>query len=177
MARLTKPLTDTEIKKAQPKEGKKEYSLADGKGLYLRVKASGSKSWVFNYYRPFTNRRANIGLGTYPEITLKRARELRAEYRELLANDIDPKKQREKLERQHADEQTNTFLLIAEQWINTRKSNDNETQDVITDKYAAEIWRLLENYVFPIIGKKPITMIERFDLTQMLKPFTWLKTS
>lgn len=37
MARRTTPLTDTEIKKAKPKE--KEYSLCDGYGLLLRIKS------------------------------------------------------------------------------------------------------------------------------------------
>ncbi len=53
MARTTKPLTNTEIKQANPKE--KEYSLADGQGLKLRIKPNGSKLWIFNYYRPPPN--------------------------------------------------------------------------------------------------------------------------
>jgi hypothetical protein len=48
MARLTKPLSSTEIKNAKPKI--KEYNLADGDGLMLRVKPTGSKFWIFNYY-------------------------------------------------------------------------------------------------------------------------------
>lgn len=39
MARLTTPLTNTQIEKAKPSE--KEYNLADGKGLYLRIKPTG----------------------------------------------------------------------------------------------------------------------------------------
>jgi hypothetical protein len=35
MARLAKPLSDTEIKNAKAKD--KEYNLADGAGLQLRV--------------------------------------------------------------------------------------------------------------------------------------------
>lgn len=42
MARLTKPLTDTEIKNARPKEV--EYTLHDGDGLQLLIKTSGKKS-------------------------------------------------------------------------------------------------------------------------------------
>ena len=36
MARITKPLTNTEVKQAKPKE--KIYTLSDGGGLQLRVK-------------------------------------------------------------------------------------------------------------------------------------------
>ncbi len=52
MARLTKPLTNTEVNNAKPKV--KEYTLSDGKGLYLLVKPNGSKLWRFNYYKPLT---------------------------------------------------------------------------------------------------------------------------
>jgi len=52
MARITKPLTNTEVQQAKAKE--KVYSLADGDGLQLRVKPNGSKLWLFDYYRPFT---------------------------------------------------------------------------------------------------------------------------
>jgi hypothetical protein len=41
MANTTKPLTNTEVKQNKPR--KKEYSLADGNGPYLRVKPSGTK--------------------------------------------------------------------------------------------------------------------------------------
>ncbi|HBN1738962.1 TPA: integrase arm-type DNA-binding domain-containing protein, partial [Escherichia coli] len=50
MARKTKPLTDTEIKAAKPKDA--DYQLYDGDGLTLLIKSSGSKLWQFRYYRP-----------------------------------------------------------------------------------------------------------------------------
>ncbi|EGP02814.1 phage integrase, partial [Pasteurella multocida subsp. multocida str. Anand1_goat] len=33
-----------------------EYNLADGKGLYLRIKSTGTKVWIFNYYHPITQK-------------------------------------------------------------------------------------------------------------------------
>ena len=47
MPRIAKPLTDTQIRNSKPKS--KENNLADGQGLYLQVKPSGSKEWVFTY--------------------------------------------------------------------------------------------------------------------------------
>ena len=75
MPRIAKPLTDTQIRNAKPKS--KEYNLADGQGLYLRVKQSGSKEWVFNYYKPISGKRTNKGLGIYPNVSLKVARDKR----------------------------------------------------------------------------------------------------
>ena len=55
MAKITNPLTNTEIDKAKPKE--REYNLTDGYRLILRVKPTGTKSWLFNYYHPITKKR------------------------------------------------------------------------------------------------------------------------
>jgi len=78
LARTTKPLTDTQARQAKAKD--KEYQpLGDGKGLHLRVKPNGSKLWTFNYLKPYTKKRANIGLGQYPTLSLSMVRERRRE--------------------------------------------------------------------------------------------------
>ena len=41
------PLTDTQIRKAQPRP--KAYKLADGSGLTLLVNPNGSKWWRLRY--------------------------------------------------------------------------------------------------------------------------------
>ncbi|MCF6204821.1 MAG: integrase arm-type DNA-binding domain-containing protein [Methylococcaceae bacterium] len=68
MARITKPLTNTEVKQAKPKD--KEYSLVDGNGLALRVKPNGSKLWVFIYARSYTKKRTSLSFGSYPSLLL-----------------------------------------------------------------------------------------------------------
>jgi len=93
MARKTTALTNTEVSRAKPKE--REYNLADGNGLLLRVKPNGSKLWIFNYVRPYTKKRVNISFGRYPDISLADARIKRTEARELLAQNIDPKEHRD----------------------------------------------------------------------------------
>ena len=75
MANTTRPLTNTEVKQAKPRQ--KEYNLADGNGLALRIKPNGSKYWIFNYSRPHTKRRANISFGIYPDLSLANARKQR----------------------------------------------------------------------------------------------------
>nr|WP_323755028.1 integrase arm-type DNA-binding domain-containing protein [Vibrio cholerae] len=55
-----KPLSPTQVTKAKPLE--KEYSLANGNGLYLRIKPNGAKLWIFNYIHPVTKKRKNIAL-------------------------------------------------------------------------------------------------------------------
>jgi len=89
MARKTLPLTDTQIKAAKLRD--KDYSLFDGGGMYLLIKANNSKIWRFKYMRPYTQKGALISFGSYPEVSLQQARKQRDEARELIKQGIDPK--------------------------------------------------------------------------------------
>ena len=80
-------LSDYAIKQTRP--AAKEYYLKDGAGLFLRVKTSGNKSWVFRFY--WGGKQEKITFGKYPEVSLKTARLLRSEARETLAMKMDPR--------------------------------------------------------------------------------------
>ena len=71
---------------------RKSGYYSDGGGLYLRVKPSGSKSWVYRFM--LAGRRRDAGLGRYPVVGLARAREKAEESRRLVAGGIDPIEQR-----------------------------------------------------------------------------------
>ena len=79
MARTTLPLTNTQVKQAKEKD--KDYTLSDGAGLELRVKANCSKLWVFKYTHPITKKRTNLSFGRYLDISLAQAREQREQAR------------------------------------------------------------------------------------------------
>lgn len=161
MARLTKPLTDTEIKNARPKEA--EYTLHDGDGLQLLIKTSGKKVWQYRYSRPFNQKRAKLTFGPYPEVTLADARQRRHEARTLLTKDIDPYTHQQSLRRQALEAQSNTFKIVAGQWLQLKKSS-------ITADYASDIWRSLEKDIFPAIGEISITDIKAPTLVQAIQP-------
>ena len=61
---------------------------ADGGGLYLRVRSSGSRAWVFRYSRRGRTREA--GLGASHSRSLADARKVAAAMRILLADGADP---------------------------------------------------------------------------------------
>ena len=143
MARTTKPLTDTEVKKAKPKE--KEYNLADGNGLYLRVKPNSSKLWLFNYIRPHTKKRANIGLGQYPALSLAKAREAKRLNLELLSEDIDPGTHRTEQKRLKGEANENTLERVAHAWFQVKKSK-------VTKDYGEDIYRSLILHIFPALA-------------------------
>jgi hypothetical protein len=59
-------------------------------GLYLVTHASGSRRFIFRYVSPITKRPNECRIGKYPDISLKRAREIAAELRTLVAEKKDP---------------------------------------------------------------------------------------
>ena len=67
MARKFDRLTDKAIKAKTAKE----YYL-DGDGLYLQVSASGSRSWAFRF--KLVGKARDMGLGSYPTVSLADAR-------------------------------------------------------------------------------------------------------
>ena len=68
--------------------------LSDGRGLYLRVKTTGRKSWVYMWNKD--HRRREMGLGAYPDVSLALAREKAQNARELIARDKDPINEKKK---------------------------------------------------------------------------------
>ena len=161
MSRTTTRLTSTEVENAKPKD--KEYTLAHGFGLNLRVKPNGSKNWLFNYSNPITKRRTNISLGNYPDVSLSSASKKRTEFRELLAKGIDPRQHKIEEERLKQETVENTLKHIAFDWLETKKPK-------ITKDYALDIERALERHIFPRLGNKPIGDIRVREFRETLKP-------
>ena len=163
MARTTRPLSNTEIKNAKPRE--KEYNLADGDGLALRIKPNASKYWIFNYSRPYTKKRANISFGTYPDLSLADAREMRHVARKSLARNIDPRQKRDNDSKIQIAAMENTLRYVAEKWFEIKSLQ-------LTPDYAMDVWNSLDNHIFPKLGKRPIHNVLAPDVIDTLKPLS-----
>lgn len=161
MARTTKPLTNTEVQQAKPKE--KEFNLADGESLALRVKPNGSKLWIFTYYRPYTKKRTSLSLGIYPTTTLAEARHKRTDANSLLAKQIDPKDYRDEQSRLKKRAHGNTLEIIAAQWLEIKKTT-------ITQEHATDTWRSLQLHIFPNMGDIPLHKVTAIKAIETLKP-------
>lgn len=161
MARGKELLNAKQVEHAKPKE--KEFNLADGGGLYLRVKPSGNRIWLFNYYRPYTKKRANLKIGNYPDIGLKDARKRRGEYANLLANNIDPQEHERLQNEANKKIYEATFKTIALDWMDKKRQK-------VTPNYADDIERSLTNHVFPTLGKFPIANLTAPQVIEALKP-------
>jgi len=87
---------------------------SDGGGLQLRIRPSGSKSWVFNYRD--NGRRRDYGLGGYDKLTLAQAREKASECRSALASG-------ETLAKAFQKQMSMTFAEASAQYVELRKSD------------------------------------------------------
>jgi integrase len=141
----------------------KEYSLADGYGLFVRIKPNGSKAWIFNYSKPYTKKRTNLGIGSFPTVTLAKAREKRMEYRKQLTEDIDPKEYRDNEVIKQRAAHLNTLEAITAQWLEVKRTG-------LTEDHSKDIRRSLEIHIFPNLGKIPISKITAPKAIAALKP-------
>ncbi|HHI3896457.1 TPA: integrase arm-type DNA-binding domain-containing protein [Klebsiella aerogenes] len=166
MAKIAKKLTDTEIKSTKPTD--KEINLFDGDGLILRISAlakGGKKNWYFRYAVPVSKKRTKMSLGTYPHLTLARARALRDEYLSLLASGIDPQVHNNDKTNALKNASEHTLQAVARKWLDEKVRTSGISQD-----HAEDIWRSLERNVFPGLGNVPINEIRPKLLKQHLDP-------
>ncbi|TFY87264.1 DUF4102 domain-containing protein [Pseudomonas kairouanensis] len=154
-------LSELKIKSAKPAE--KDYVLFDGGGLQMRVRSNGSKLWNFNYRHPVTKKRINMGLGTFPEVSLALARKGSIAAREILAQGLDPKEQRDAVLQAKQAETEHTFQNVATSWYELKK-------DAVTPAYAEDIWRSLTLHVFPDLATTQISAISAPQVINLLRP-------
>lgn len=166
MAKIAKKLTDTEIKSTKPAD--KEINLFDGDGLILRITPlakGGKKNWYFRYAVPVSKKRTKMSLGTYPHLTLAKARALRDENLSLLANGVDPQVHNNNKAKALKSAIEHTLQAVARKWLDEKVKTSGISQD-----HAEDIWRSLERNIFPTLGDTPIKEIRPKMLKQHLDP-------
>lgn len=142
-------LNDIQLKNLHPQE--KIYRVFDGQGLYIEVNPNGSKYWRLKYR--IHNKERRLALGVYPEVSLKEARRKKDEARKLIADHIDPSKEKKRKKVISLEREANTFEAIAREWYELRKDNWKK-------RYAEEVINRLESDIFPFLGEYPIKDIE-----------------
>lgn len=159
MPKIVTPLTDTQVKKAKPKD--KPYKLADGGGMYIEVMPTGSKLWRMKF-KQASGKESRLAFGSYPEVSIAQAREKREAARKLTAEDIDPGQAKKERARLAAEKTANTFEKLAREWHTNRLSTWREST-------AKDTLRRLEIDIFPEIGKMPIASITHRHMIAALR--------
>ncbi|SEG55800.1 Integrase [Bryocella elongata] len=152
------PLTDMELRGLKP--GTKTRKVFDGQGLYLQIEPGGAKYWRLKYR--FAGVEKRLALGVYPEIGLKRVRELRDDARRLLAEGRDPGVERRVQRAMAAAQLENNFEAIAREWFAMREK-------IWAHSHSDRVLRRLERDVYPVIGKRPIGELTAPEVLALLR--------
>lgn len=146
-------LTDLQIKNLRPRD--KRYEIGDGKGLSIRVKPTGDKSWFFRYM--FDRAPRMMTLGEYPGISLAKARKRHGDSMLLVQQGIDPgvKAMEAKAKRKAAP---NVQNLLDEFWeIELSKTPSGKERKRLVEKDVLSTW-----------GKRKVSTITRRDAVLVL---------
>lgn len=159
MAKLTADLLDDlTIKAAKPKD--REYTLRDGKGLFLLIHPNGGK--YFHLRTTLHGKPKKIQLGTYPEISLSKARDLARENLKIVKVEHRDPVLEAKLEKSgKAKDAENTFQKIAEEWLTIKERTLAKTTHL-------KIKQTFNVNVYGVIGKYPIKDIDNLMVRKCL---------
>ena len=136
---------------------------SDGGGLYLRVRKSGSRSWLFICM--IRGRRRELGLGSAHDVTLAKARQKAAEARTAFMEGRDPVFERAAAALPIARPQT--FGEFAEALIDDIESGFRN------EKHRKQ-WRSTLATHAAALGPKTLAAIDTDDIVEVLKPI-WTK--
>jgi integrase len=157
----------------------KPRDYCDGGGLYLQVKPSGRKSWVFRF--KIAGKTRWMGLGAYPDVGLANAREAAARARDKTRNPdgrIDPiqakqdaaeAKARARAEEQakaEAEEQAalRTFRNAAAAYIEAHEAGWRNA------KHHQQWGNTLATYAYPTIGDLSVAVLNTDHVLGVLEP-------
>ncbi len=143
---------------------------ADGGGLYFRVSEFDTKSWAFRF--TYVAKAREMGLGPFPDVSLKEARERAAEARKLLRDGIDPIEQRQATRSTVAAARAAalTFEQCATAFI---AAKEHEWKNA---KHGSQWRNTLATYAYPVIGKILVRDIALPHVLQILEPVWVTKT-
>ena len=145
----------------------------DGDGLRLVVKPTGRKSWLLRFQ--LAGRRREMGLGSFPEVSLKKARQDAGTKRTQLSDGIDPLAARDvdraaQREAQRANEAKQLkFETLATEYRDAHG-------EAWSDKWRKGWLRKLELYAFDHIGKLSAEDIGTPEVLKVLQPIWSTKT-
>ena len=143
-------LTVKQVKHAKP------GTHVDGLGLLLRVRNSGSRSWILRVQ--VDGRRRDIGLGSDADLTLSEAREKAAHLRKLARQGLDPVVERDKHRRK-----VPTFAEAIE-------AAHAELSKGWEPKTGGAFRSSLVQHAAPVIGRRKVDAIAAADVIEVLEP-------
>ena len=139
-------------------------------GLHMQVTDSGARSWLLRVR--VGEKRRELGLGSFPEVSLAKARERAAEAKDAIRAGIDPVEER-KAARAALIAAQRRGKTFAEAWEGYAAQ---KVKEFSTEKYRAQ-WRVsVETYALPEIGAMAVQDVALQDIQRILAPIWESKT-
>jgi len=155
MGKIAKPLTAIEVKRLNTPG---QHPVGTVSGLRLFIKATGTKSWVLRVM--VGHRRKDLGLGSYPTVTLAMAIEKAREARLKIDRGIDPVEEK-RAQKEHIEW---TFEKCAEEYIKSHQSSWKNA------KHTQQWINTLNTYVYPKFKGKHVRDIDKSDVLRVIEP-------
>lgn len=134
----------------------------DGGGLYLLVKPSGTRSWVFRFM--LRGRAREMGLGPTHTISLAEARGKALDCRRKLLDGVDPIDARNTSAAMQLEAQRHTFRDCALAYIRINKVGWRN------GKHADQWESTLTTYAFPRLGNLSVSDVNTRHVLEVLEP-------
>lgn len=129
-------LTDMSIRALA--HGDKPIKKADEKGLFLLLQPGGGKLWRFKYR--FAGKEKKLGLGRYPDVSLKEARRRRDVARQTLANGVDPGEEKKREAQAAADNAANTFGAVGDEYLEKMGRDKREAVTINKSRWLLSLF-------------------------------------
>ncbi|MFL9998193.1 integrase arm-type DNA-binding domain-containing protein [Paraburkholderia sediminicola] len=154
-------LTARQVQLARPTS--RDYTLKDGRGLFLFVPTDGPKCWHFRY--SFAGKQRRISFGTYPALSLQDARELTSTARTQLAHGTDPGHHRRTARKLSKETEEKLFRSAAERWYKRKEVAGRASSTL------GKMRTYLDKDILPEIGSMMLQDITRADCARVQERF------
>ena len=151
-------LTDIVIRSLT--HGEKPIKKADEKGLFLLLQPSGGKLWRYKYR--FNGKEKKLGLGRYPDVSLKEARRRRDEARQTLAMGSDPGEEKKQVALTAALNAANSFEAVGDEYLDKMSREGREAVTINKSRWIASLFSAS-------IKQSPIASISPAELLASIK--------
>jgi integrase len=167
MPRKAKELSPLEVRRLVSPG---RWSVGGVDGLALQVTASGARSWVLRL--AVAGKQREMGLGSFPTVTLASAREKARAFREQVAQGADPIASRQAVVSATAADRLaqKTFAEVAAQYIEQHSASWKN------QKHASQWTVTLQTYAHPVIGALLVRDVSAAHVIRILEPIWASKT-
>lgn len=147
-----------------------EHRVGGVAGLFLDYRSKVSKSWILR--AELNGKRPTLGLGSYPEVSLAKAREIAAQWKALMKQGIDPRDEKRKEKAKRLAESL-ARLKFSEAADACWKSKSREFKNA---KHAKQWIDTLKEYANPVLGELYPEDIETVHVMKVLEPIWATRT-